>query len=57
MSHQRQAVWSDRLQRVQALRARFAAAGQYDRAYAAYRIAQHAYNRWADEVIAAARTK
>ena len=57
MSHQRQAQWSHRLQRIQALRAHLTGAGQYDRAYEAYLVAQHAYDRWADEVFVAARSK
>ena len=57
MSHRRQAQWSDRFQRIQALRARPTGAGQYDRAYKAYLVAQHAYERWADEVFAAARSR
>ena len=57
MSHQRQAQWNYRLQRIQALAARLRRAGQYDRAYEAYLMAQHLYDRWADEVFAAARSK
>ena len=57
MSHHRQVQWTHRLQHLQALRARFAGAGQYDRAYKAHLIAQHVYDRWADEVFAAARAK
>ena len=57
MSHQRQAQWNYRLQRIQALEARLRRAGQYDRAYEAYLMAQHLYDRWADEVFAAARSK
>jgi hypothetical protein len=57
MSHQRQAQWSHRLQRIQTLRAQLTKAGQYDRAYEAYLVAQHMYDRWADEVFAAACTK
>lgn len=57
MSHQRQAQWTSRLQRIQALRARFIGAGRYDRAYKAYLIVQQVYDRWANEVFAAARTK
>ena len=57
MSHQRQAQWSHRLQRIQTLRAQLTKAGQYDRADEAYRVAQHMYDRWADEVFAAACTK
>ena len=47
MSHQRQAQWTQRLQQIAALRERFMGAGRYDRAYKAYRIAQHVYDRWA----------
>jgi len=57
MSHHRQAQWSHRLQHLQALQARFARAGQYERAYKAYVVAQHVYDLWADEVFSAARTK
>ena len=56
MSHQRQAQWTHRLQRLQALRDRFTGSGRYDRAYKAYLAVQHVYERWADEVFASART-
>ncbi len=55
MSHQRQAQWTHRLERLQALRERFACAHRYDRAYKAYRLVQHLYDRWANEVFAAPR--
>ena len=45
MSHQRQAQWSCRLQRIHALQARFSALGQYKRAHKAYLLAQHLYDR------------
>ncbi len=57
MSHQRQAQWTDRLQRLQALRDRLTGAGRYDRAYKAHLIVQHLYERWADEVFATARSR
>lgn len=44
-----------RIVRLQALRNRFARTGRYDRAYKAYRVLQDVYDRWADEVFAAAR--
>ena len=56
MSHQRQTQWSHRLQQLQTLRERFTTVGRYDRAYKAHVILQHVYERWADEVFAAART-
>ncbi len=56
MSHQRQAQWTHRLQQLQALRDRLTGAGRYDRAYRAHLAVQHVYDRWADEVFAAART-
>ena len=55
MSHQRQAQWTHRLQRLQMLRDRLTGAGQYDRACKAHLIVQHLYERWADEVFATAR--
>lgn len=55
MSHQRQVQWTMRIVRLQALRNRFARTGRYDRAYKAYRVLQDVYDRWADEVFAAAR--
>jgi hypothetical protein len=50
MSRQRQMQWSQRLERLHSLRDRFAAAHHYDRAYKAYLIIQHVYDRWAEEV-------
>jgi len=55
MSRERQAQWSHRLERLQALRERFTCAHQYERAYKAYLAVQRLYDRWADEVFAAAR--
>jgi hypothetical protein len=57
MSRERQAQWTHRLQHLEALRERFTGAGRYDRAYKAYRVAQHVYDRWAHEVFAAARAR
>ena len=57
MSHPRQAQWSQRIQRILALRARFTKAGQYERADKAYRVAQHVYDQWADEVFQAVRSR
>jgi hypothetical protein len=56
MSRQRQAQWTSRLQQLQLLRARLVRAGQYDRAYKAYLVVTRVYDRWADEVFAAARS-
>lgn len=53
MSHDRQAQWTRRLDRLKALRERFTAGGRYGRAYKTYLAVQHAYERWADEVFAA----
>jgi hypothetical protein len=53
MSHDRHAPWSNSLDRLKALRARFTSSGRYDRAYKTYLAVQHAYERWADEVFAA----
>ena len=50
MSRQRQMQWSHRLERLHTLRDRFATAHRYDRAYKAYLIIQHVYDRWAEEV-------
>jgi hypothetical protein len=50
MSHERQAQWTHRLERLHALRERLAAAHHYDRAYEAYLTIQHVYDRWADEM-------
>ena len=55
MTNERQIQWSHRLKHLQALRDRFAATRRYDRAYKAYLIVQHLYERWADEVFATAR--
>jgi len=57
MSQQRQAQWSHRLQQIQALQERFTGVGRYDRAHKAHRVAQHVYDRWAQEVFAAAHTQ
>jgi hypothetical protein len=50
MSHERQAQWTHRLERLHALRERLTAANRYDRAYKAYLTIQHVYDRWADEM-------
>ncbi|GEO18878.1 hypothetical protein [Microvirga aerophila] len=50
MSHERQAQWTHRLERLHALRERLTAANHYDRAYKAYLTIQHVYDRWADEM-------
>jgi hypothetical protein len=50
MSQQRQMRWSQRLERLHALRDRYAVASRYDRAYETYLIIQHVYDRWAEEV-------
>ena len=57
MSHDRQAQWSHRLDRLRALRERFVAARRYDRAYKVYLAIQHVYDRWADEVFRAQRAR
>ena len=57
MSSKRQAQWTYRLERLHALRARFTGTSRYDRAYKAYLAIQHVYDRWADEVFAAARIR
>ena len=55
MSHERQAQWSHRLDRLRALRERFLSAHRYDRAYKVYLTIQHVYDRWADEVFSGPR--
>jgi hypothetical protein len=50
MSHERQAQWTHRLDRLRGLREHFVAARRYDRAYEVYLAIQHVYDRWADEV-------
>jgi hypothetical protein len=55
MSHERQAQWTSRLERLQGLRERFVTARRYDRAYQVYLAIQHVYDRWADEVFRAQR--
>ena len=57
MSHQRQAQWTHRLDRLHALRDRFMAAYRYDRAYKVYLLIQHVYDRWADEMFYAQRAQ
>jgi hypothetical protein len=44
MSHQRRTQWTHRLEYLLALRERFRAAHQYDRAYETYLTIQHAYD-------------
>jgi hypothetical protein len=55
MSHERQAQWTSRLERLRGLRERFVTARRYDRAYQVYLAIQHVYDRWADEVFRAQR--
>ena len=55
MSHDRQAQWTHRLDRLHALRESFVIAHRYDRAYKVYLAIQHVYDRWADEVFRARR--
>lgn len=55
MSHDRQAQWTHRLERLHALRERYTAARHYERAYETYLIIQHVYDRWADEVFRSTR--
>jgi hypothetical protein len=55
MSHERQAQWTHRLERLHALRERFTAAHYYVRAYDTYLIIQHVYDRWADEMFRSPR--
>jgi hypothetical protein len=50
MSHQRKTQWTHRLEQLHALRERFMAARQYDRAYETYLTIQHVYDLWADEM-------
>jgi hypothetical protein len=50
MSRERQTQWTHRLERLHALRDRYAAASHYDQAYKAYIVIQHVYDRWAEEV-------
>src|SRR3954469_24794730 len=49
-------TFAHRLQQVKALRRYLAEAGQYERAYRADLLIQRLYERWADEMFAAART-
>jgi len=53
MSHERQAQWTRRLARLNALRERFMHNSRYDRAYKSYLAVQRVYDRWAGEVFAA----
>jgi hypothetical protein len=55
MSQERLAQWAFRLERLQALKVRFASANRYDRAHKAHLAVQRLYERWADEVFTAAR--
>ncbi len=50
MSRERQTQWTHRLERLHALRERLTAVHHYSRAYKAYLIIQHVYDRWADEM-------
>ncbi len=55
MSQSRRDQWTQRLTRLHELRERFSRVGQHERAYKAYLIVQHAYERWAEEVFATQR--
>jgi hypothetical protein len=55
MSHERQAQWTHRVERLHSLRDRFTAAHYYDRAYESYLTIQHVYDRWADEMFRSTR--
>ncbi|WP_165820282.1 hypothetical protein [Microvirga sp. KLBC 81] len=55
MSRERQAQWTQRLERLQALRERFMAAHNYHRAYEAYLSIQRVYDCWADEMFRSQR--
>jgi hypothetical protein len=55
MSHERQAQWTHRLERLHSLRDRFTTAHYYDRAYESYLTIQHVYDRWADEMFRSTR--
>jgi hypothetical protein len=57
MSREHQAQWTYRLERLHALRERFACANRHDQGYKAYLAVQHVYDRWAGEVSAAAHIK
>ena len=57
MSHERQAQWTHRLDRLHTLRDRFVAAHRYARAYKVYLTIQHVYDRWADEVFRTQRAR
>jgi hypothetical protein len=50
MSAERKTQWTHRLEHLHALRERFTAARQYDRAYETYLAIQHVYDLWADEM-------
>ena len=55
MSHERQAQWTHRLERLHSLRDRFTTAHYYDRAYESHLTIQHVYDRWADEMFRSTR--
>jgi hypothetical protein len=55
MSRERQAQWTHRLERLHTLRERFTRSRHHDRAYDAYLIIQHVYERWADEMFCSPR--
>lgn len=55
MSHERQAQWTHRLERLHALGERFTATHHYDRAYETYLTIQHVYACWADEMFSSQR--
>ena len=57
MSRERQVQGGHRLEHLRALRERFTISRQYDRALRAYIVVQHLYDRWADEVFAAAQPR
>ena len=54
MSPVRQDQWTQRISRLRALKDRFTSQTSFDRAAQAHRAIQHVYERWADEVFAAA---
>jgi hypothetical protein len=55
MSQSRRTQWTQRLTRLHELRESFSRMGRHDRAYKAYLVVQHAYERWAEEVFAGER--
>ncbi len=57
MSQTRQTQWNQRLARLRALKDRYTDRSNHDRAYKAHLAMQRVYERWADEVFAAAETR